>query len=249
MTWDTRRVDAALDGARELVIPPGASINILDIAGLLLDPFHRYHYPGGQTLRGAMSPQMRERFEATAGSVGQDPAHYDHWRPLVAAIALLSDAQKHDALNPEGPQKTLMQLARAKGVSTRRLTNYSLGQLLRAFNNAPPNAADACLALVVDLVPRLPAYSVRIGDAWAHGDVARARAAEAEITSDQCFTAVPGILKLQDQMTQDWAKGLAQTLRTPGKTVLAIDMESLTRSGGLLDQLRAQGLTVTGRAY
>ncbi|HVY33902.1 MAG TPA: TraB/GumN family protein [Caulobacteraceae bacterium] len=249
LQWDTRRVEAALDGARELVIPPGANIGLLDIAGLLLDPFHRYHYPGGQTLRGTMSPDLRARFEAAASAVGQDPAHYDHWRPLITAIALLSDAQKHDALNAEGPQKTLMNLARAKKVPFRRLTNYSVGELLRAFSDAGPAASDTCLSMVVDLIPRLPNYSVRIGEAWAHGDVETARAGRTEITSDQCLTAVPGVQKLQDRVMADWAKGLAQTLSKPGKTVLAIDIETLTRPGGLLDQLRAQGLDVTGRAY
>ncbi len=249
MAWDTRRVEAALDGARELVIPPGASVNVIDIAGLLLDPFHRYHYPGDQTLRGTMSPEARERFETAAASVGQDPAHYDHWRPLIAAIALLADAQKHDALNPEGPQKTLMGLARARNVPTRRLTNYSVGQLMRAFSEAGPGAANACLSMVVDLTPRLPAYSERIGAAWSHGEVSVAMSTQAEITSDRCFDVVPGIQTLRDQVMADWVKGLAQTLQKPGKTVLAVDMETLTRSGGLLDQLRAQGLDVTGRAY
>ena len=249
LQWDTRRIEAALEGSRELVIPPGASIGLLDVAGLLFDPSHRYHYPGGQTLRGQMTPQMRERFETAAASVGQDPAHYDHWRPMVAAIALLSDAQKHDALNAEGPQKTLMQLARARGTTTLRLTKYSLGELIKALNSGGPDAADTCLALVVDLVPRLPGLSARMGEAWAKGDLEATRAGRAEITSDRCFTATPGLQQLQDRMTADWAKGLAQTLNKPGKTVLAVDMESLTRPGGLLDQLRAQGLDVTGRAY
>jgi uncharacterized protein YbaP (TraB family) len=249
LDWDTRRVQAALDGARELVIPPGASVNLFDVAGLLFDPVHRYHYPGGQTLRGNMTPQFRVQFEAAAHAVGQDPAHYDHWRPLVTAIALLSDSQKHAALNPQGPQKTLMQLARAKNVHVRRLANYSMGELLRAFNGAAPDAPDKCLALAVDLTPRLPALSAQLGQVWARGDVEAARAQQAEITSDRCFAAVPGIQRLQDRMTRDWAKGLAQSMARPGKTVLAIDMESLTRDGGLLDQLKAQGLEVTGRAY
>jgi uncharacterized protein YbaP (TraB family) len=249
LNWDTRRVSAALDGARELIIPPGAAINLVDILGLLLDPSHRYHYTGGQTLRGAMSPQMRDRFEAVARDVGQDPAHYDHWRPMVTAIALLSDAQKHDALNAYGPQKALIALARAKNVPARRLTNYSTGELLRALNDGSPDAADTCLALVVDLIPRLPALSEEMGQAWAKGDVNATRAGRAQITSDRCFTATPGIQKLQDKMTEDWAKSLAQTLNKPGKTVLAVDMESLTRAGGLLDRLRAQGLDVTGRTY
>lgn len=249
LAWDTRRVEAALDGARELVIPPGASIGVLDAIGLLLDPGRHYHYPPGQTLRGTMSPAARDKFEDAARDVGQDPAHYDHWRPLVTAIAMLSDAQKHDALNAEGPQKTLIHLAEAKNVPVRRLANYGVGELIHAFSNAAPEAQDTCLALVVDLIPRLPALSEQMGQAWAKGDVAATRAGRAEITSDRCFTAEPGFQKLQDKLTADWAKGLAQTLQKPGKTVLAVDMESLTRPGGLLEQLRAQGLEVSGRSY
>jgi uncharacterized protein YbaP (TraB family) len=249
MAWDTRRVETALDGARELILPPGASISVFDMAGLLLDPGHHYHYPSGQTLRGAMSPAMRGKFEAAAGELGQDPAHYDHWRPLVAFVALMADAQKHDALNLEGPQKTLLHLAQAKSVPTRRLSPYSAGAIAQAFQDATPADQATCLKLMVDLIPRLPAFSARLGDAWAHGDVDATLAAQAEVASDGCFTAVPGILRLEDRRGQDWAKSLAQTLRKPGKTVLAIDIRSLTRPGGLLDQLRAQGLDVTGRAY
>lgn len=249
MEWDTRRVETALAGARELILPPGASISVFDIAGLLLDPGHHYHYPGGQTLRGSMGPDMRAKFDVAAQELGQDPAHYDHWRPLVAFVALMSDAQKHDALNLEGPQKTLMHLAQAKSVPVRRLSPYSAGAIIGALKDATPADQQKCLALMVDLIPRLPAFSARLGDAWAKGDVDATLAAQAEVASDGCFTAVPGILKLEDRRGQDWAKSLAQTLKKPGKTVLAIDIRSLTRPGGLLEQLKAQGLDVTGRAY
>jgi uncharacterized protein YbaP (TraB family) len=249
LEWDTRRVEAALDGAHELILPPGASIGMLDMVGLLLDPSHRYHYPGGQTLRGAMSPDQRRKFDAAAASVGQDPAHYDHWRPLVVFIALVADAQKHDGLNMEGPQKTLMHLAEAKKVPTRRLTNYSTGSMIQAFKDASPQDQERCLALAVDMAPRLPAFSARLGEAWAHGQVDAALGDQAEIVSDACFTSTPGFRRLEDRRMQDWAKGLAQTLQQPGKTVLAIDIRSLTSPGGLLEQLKAQGLEVTGRAY
>ncbi len=249
LAWDMRRFETALSGAQELVIPPGASIGVVEAAGLLFDPARRYHYPGGQTLRGSMNAERRARFEAAARSVGQDPAHYDHWRPLVVSVALLADTQKHDALNAQGPLKTMTNLARARGVRVRRLANYSIGDMLRAFNNAAPDAPDVCLNMTVDLIPRLPAYASQLGQAWARGDVKGTLSGQAEITADRCFIAVPGILKLQDRVMQDWARGLAATLKRPGKTVLAVDMLSLTRPGGLLDQLRAQGLEVTGRAY
>jgi hypothetical protein len=38
-------------------------------------------------------------------------------------------------------------------------------------------------------------------------------------------------------------------LVTPGKTVVAVNLDDLTRKGGLLDQLKAQGLGVIGPDY
>jgi uncharacterized protein YbaP (TraB family) len=247
--WDTRRVRAALDGARELVIPPGAAVNLIDIAGLLIDPARRYHMPGGKTLRASLPESLRERFDEAARALGQDPAHYDHWRPMVAALALFADAQKYDQLTPEGPQKTVADMAKAQKVPIRRLANYRIGDLLRMVNNASPQAPNLCLSLAVDLVPHLPTYAQNIAEAWARGDVAAVKAAQAQMETETCLEAAPGVAQLQDKVAQDWAKDLAVSVGRPGKTVVAVDMESLTRKGGLLDQMRADGLDVIGPAY
>jgi uncharacterized protein YbaP (TraB family) len=248
-SWDTRRVQAALDGARELVIPPGAAINLIDIAGLLFDPAHRYHMPGGKTLRASLPEPLRASFDEAARGLGQNPAHYDHWRPMVAALALFADAQKYDQLSPEGVQKAVAELAKAQKVPVRRLANYRIGELLRMVNNASPEAPNLCLSLAVDLVPHLPTYAQNIAEAWARGDVDGVKAAQAQMATETCLEATPGVAQLQDKVAQDWAKDLAASVRKPGKTVVAVDMESLTRKGGLLDQMRAQGLDVIGPAY
>ena len=248
-SWDMRRVGAALDGARELVIPPATSIGLFDVAGLLLDPNHHYHMPANQTLSASLPEPLRTRFEDSAAALGQKPAHYDHWRPMVAAVAIVSDAQKYDQLNPEGPQKTVMGLAEARKVPVRRLANYKLGDLLRLISESSPQAPNACLALAVDLVPHLPSFAQNIADAWARGDVAAERQAEAQMGTEACFEAAPGVAQYRNRVAQDWAKDLAASLAKPGKTVVAVDMESLTRKGGLLDQMQAQGLDVIGPAY
>jgi uncharacterized protein YbaP (TraB family) len=248
-SWDMRRVEAALDGARELVIPPATSIGLLDIAGLLLDPNHHYHMPGNQTLRGSLPEPLRARFDESAAALGQNPAHYDHWRPMVAAVAMITDAQKYDALNAQGPQETVMRLAQARKAPVRRLANYKLGDLLRLMSNSRPDAPNACLELAVDLVPHLPTYAQNIADAWARGDVAAERRAEAQMGTEACFEAAPGVAQYRNKVAQDWAKDLSGALAKPGKTVVAVDMESLTRKGGLLDQMQAQGLEVVGPTY
>ena len=53
----------------------------------------------------------------------------------------------------------------------------------------------------------------------------------------------------RNRAAADWAKELGQALAAPGKTVVAIDLDDLTRKGGLLDQLKVQGLEVIGPNY
>jgi hypothetical protein len=57
------------------------------------------------------------------------------------------------------------------------------------------------------------------------------------------------VAALRDRMAADWAKELSQALASPGKTVVAADLDTLTRPGGLLQQLKAEGLQVIGPAY
>ena len=42
---------------------------------------------------------------------------------------------------------------------------------------------------------------------------------------------------------------LKTALSQPGKVMVAADLDTLTRSGGLLDQMKAEGLEVIGPSY
>ena len=62
-----------------------------------------------------------------------------------------------------------------------------------------------------------------------------------------CLDAAPGAASFRDRAAADWAKELGRVLASPGKTVVAVDLDNLARKGGLLDPLKAQGLEVVGR--
>ncbi len=246
--WDNRRLETALTGARELVIPPGATVGPLEMMSLLIDPGHVVHLDHGQTLRALLPDPLRARFEAAARSVGQDPAHYDHWRPAFASMALVFDAEQKAQLNPKGPQRSVVDLARRKGVRVRKLAEYNAGDLVRSVSRLDQASSNACVAAAASLVERMPTDIPRLGEAWARGDVATIKAVEQAGSADACLAAPP-VAALRDRLAKDWADDLAKALTQPGKTVVAVDMGSLTRKGGLLDQLRAEGFTVIGPAY
>jgi uncharacterized protein YbaP (TraB family) len=248
-SWDKRRLETALAGARELVLPPSASVGLGDMLGLMVDPGHVIHLDKGQTLRAGLPEPLRIRFDAAAQSVGQDPAHYDHWRPVFAAMALVFDATKTQKLDPKGAEDQIADLARRRGVRVRQLATYKAADLVRSFSRMGPEGSDACMTLAVTTAETIASTAPRMAQAWARGDVATVNAIDASSSPDTCLEAAPEVAALRDRVATDWAADLSQALARPGKTVVAVDMTGLTRKGGLLDQLRAKGLAVIGPAY
>jgi len=247
--WDNRRVATALHGARELVLPPVATGGLGDVFDLLVDPGHVLHLPPGETVRGGLPPALAERWEAAARAIDQNPARYDHWRPVLGALMLVSDAQRRDPCNPAGNQAPIFDLARSLHVKLRPLANYKATGALRALAAASPEAATACVALAAQTVERLPVDGPRRAAAWSTGDLQALKAIGNGASMGACLDAVPATAALRNREAADWAKELGKALAAPGKTVVAVDLDNLTREGGLLDQLKAQGLEVIGPAY
>jgi uncharacterized protein YbaP (TraB family) len=246
--WDDRRVATALDGARELVLPPVATGGLGDIYTVLVDPHHLLHMPRGETVRSGLSPDLKARWEAATRAIEVDPVHYDHWRPFIAALALDGEASRHYRLGPWA-QGAVVALARSRHVKARPLAAYKAGEIIRELGQTPPEASNVCIALVAESIQRMPADAQRRAAAWAIGDLKTLKAIDAESDSSACLDAVPAVVTLRNRAAADTAKGLAQALATPGKTVVAADLDELTRKGGLLDQLKTEGLEVIGPSW
>lgn len=246
-TWDNRRVLVALDGARELILPPGILGGVSN-SEMVLDPTHMFHLPPGETVRGNLPPALAARLEVVANAVGQKPVQYDHWRPVLSALWLSSVGPGHYGYAPQ--ILSIAGLAKIHHVKVRPLANYAKGgDLLRGLAAAPPAAGQACMTLVVQILEHLPADGPRRAAAWATGDLKTLREIGGVRDMGPCFDAVPGTATMRDRAAADWAKELGKVLVTPGKTVVAVNLDDLTRNGGLLDQLKAQGLDVIGPEY
>lgn len=246
--WDDRRLAAALDGARELVLPPVASGGLGDLVSIMADRDHVRHLPPGETVRGDLPSALAGRWEAAARSIGQNPARYDHWRPTLAALMLASDGDDHYRL-VGNPMARVAALAKDRRVKLRPVAGYKVADLLRAPADAPPGAVQACIALAAEKIERLPVDGPRQATAWATGDLETLKSIVGAFGLGACQDAAPAVAAFRNRAAADWAKELGQALASPGKTVAAVDLDSLTRKGGLLDQLKAQGLDVIGPDY
>jgi uncharacterized protein YbaP (TraB family) len=244
--WNNARVAKALDGSRELVLPPVATAGIGDLVAFLVDSGHVIHLPPGQTVRSGMPADLRARWEEAARSVGQKPEHYDHFRPVVAAVALMQDAGKQAKLDPSGGRFQVAVLAKLRKVKIRNLASYRVMELAKGLSDTPEDVSQACLSLAANATLTLKDDALKGAEAWARGDLNAVRASND--VAAQCNSAVP-LVRLRDRVAGDWAKDLKVELTKPGKVMVAADLDSLTRKGGLLDQLKAEGLEVIGPAY
>jgi hypothetical protein len=245
--WDDRRVATALEGAREMVTPPQATLGLSALFTFLVDPGHVLHQPPGRTVRDGMSPDLRARWEQAARAVGQDPGHYDQWRPILAAAFLQNDMGKRDQDAKIGVGLQLQPLVRKLHVKTRPLASFSGKDMLKTMAKTPDAGGEACLALTADQALAPPGDFTRAGEAWAKGDFAPALAFNRR--GSACIDGTPALAELRDRIASEWAKGLKAELAKPGKVVVSADLDTLTRKGGLLDQMKAEGLEVIGPAY
>ena len=245
--WDNRRVVVALDGARELILPPGILGGVSNTE-MVVDPNRVFHLPAGETVRGDLPPALAARLEAVVKAIGQKPDQYDHWRPVLSALTLSADGPSHYGYAPQ--ILSVAALAKSRHVKVRPLANYAKGgDLVRGLAAAPAAAGQACMTLAVQDIERLPTDGPRRAAAWATGDLKTLKAIGDSRGMGPCFDAVPGTATMRDRAAADWAKELGKVLVTPGKTVVAANLDDLTRKGGLLDQLKAQGLDVIGPDY
>ncbi|MFY8210517.1 MAG: TraB/GumN family protein, partial [Caulobacter sp.] len=61
---------------------------------------------------------------------------------------------------------------------------------------------------------------------------------------DRCQYLLPGVAEMTQRLTAAEVDALANLLKTPGHAVALYPIRSLVAEGGVLDQLRARGITV-----
>ncbi|MGF1464076.1 MAG: TraB/GumN family protein [Maricaulaceae bacterium] len=119
-----------------------------------------------------------------------------------------------------------------------------------------PEEERACLEDAVVLVESRLDGLIRQADAWARGDVEGLRANPLPVELERCgrqLASKAGALKsLGGQAFDDidfaglWVDTLTERLKTPGVRLAVIPTQDWLDTGGVLDRLRAQGITVQG---
>jgi uncharacterized protein YbaP (TraB family) len=239
VAWRKAELDQRLEGAGALITAPRLHAGLEDIFGLFkIYSMLRTRDP----LEEGLDPALRARFVADRERLGKGPEPYAHWRPMVAGQILLRDARP-PAVADVGRQ-VRAQAAR-RGVAVHAAGEYDLVPFARtALSSLTPASEGACMSAALDDAEAGEAAYRRAAVGWARGDVGAALKAPRQF--DRCLLLMAGGPELWRRSTDDLAAAIDKALETPGHAVATVSLRRLLARDGLVDTLKARGLTVIG---
>ena len=240
MSWDRAVFDRRLAGASEVILPyQDVHVTLTSSLGAA---FNYMRLKGGGPFEDTLDPATKGRFVALREKFGQPAKRYDTKNALAAGVLLATDYRDRNSLTTTDPTKLIRLLAQKARVPVAQRT-YSIAPLLGEMVRTPPGAARACLDEVLAQAEAGPGVTLAAAKAWSVGNVRGALGNER--TLERCFAVVPGAAAFDARNKADLVAAIEQASRKPGHAVAVVPLRPLLAQGGVLDQLRAKGFSVT----
>lgn len=230
--WFDDRIDRAFSSADELVTEidvsdAAKSAEALQSASLL---------PEGQSLRGLMTEENRQRYEEALVGLGLPVEALDRYEPWFAALTLsLLPLIRSGYQTQSGVELSLNERA---GEKTRG-TLETVQDQVALFDTLPQEAQLAFLDGTVEKLGSATSTLDAMVAEWLEGDAeALAMLLNAEMTDPVLYE------RLLTARNANWAEWIEKRLEQPGTVFVAVGAGHLAGQGSVQDQLKKRGLKV-----
>lgn len=239
-SWDPSSLTTALQQADQIIFPQEEDFGASPFAmiGFVFKFLRMAKLPRGQTLREMMPPRDFQRLVALRDR-GVLKENFERTHPLHLALELhnIIDGKKGYGLNAHDYVKRAVKKYKLKQA---RIPRRNIKQPINALFKSKPEAHIACLSASVSLLEAGPQAIVARSQAWATRRV------------PEVVTSLPTKVFAQCSLNEyvanapDWRATVHHALSERKTTVAVLDLTSLARRGGLLDELSAAGYAVQG---
>ncbi len=242
VTWDATRFRRTLNGAHVLILPRVVNDAMVSEQDMEL--------PGSKQLSDVVSASTyshfqtvlrQENFDGLLTGLAYEPAWAGAW--LISRVYEAHDITTH-IVPPE-----VAAYAAQSGIAIKYVDRHTNRLQARQYNGIDNATGEACLNDYLDGIDHDLATADMMGKAWAEGDVAAILAQHQEPAWVTCFLSQPKYGDLYEKYAvDDMVKAVDSALKTPGKSVAVMPLSDLLRRDGILDRLRAEGVTITAPA-
>jgi len=246
LKWDTRQLERIMMGSRAVMLPPRGRVGLFEGAWFLLTHGDVLRLPDGQKLEQVLPPALRQRFIAERASLHGDAGRYADYKPSVAGFQMEQDYVNASALALREPNTEIETLASQRNVPTRNLANYPALDVIKEVPTLSMAGNLKCLQDSLDDIDVMAAHARPAAQAWASGDLEGIKAHYSEPKALDCLSQSATLSKLWAQSVSDTVSAIDDALTKSGKTIVVVNIGELLRQNGVVERLKAKGLTIDG---
>ena len=247
LNWNRSTLNEVIAGAHAVLMPPRASVGILEGAWFLITNGSKLSLPSGQSLEATLPENLRAHFVKVRTAIGESESRYRTDTAMRAAWRLQFDFQDKTKLYGYEPRHSVEEAASKAHVPITPIARYDIIDALKDVLKLSPAQQQACLAEEVEDIDRLAAHAAPAAKAWAVGDLKGMKENYAESRLYDCvIAAVNSIADINERNVADSVSAIDTALSKPGKTVMMLGLGPLLRKNGVLERLSAKGVTIEG---
>ena len=260
MTWNSRRVEAVVAGAQEVVEGPEAELKsdagFFGTLFVLPSLIGVRNNPDDRKLKDVVPPELYARWAALKQKYMGGSSRVESWRPIFAALELYDAAIRRAHLTDKPvAQKAVESAARHAGVKvTTPKVAVTVDSPRAAVKEFKANALDDtdCFGKTLDRIDTDLATMTARANAWATGDLDALRklpytdqmtVCQTALSEGQ-FTHTRGLGGISARAHQAWLDAATTALEKNKVTFAMLPIARLLQPDVYLSRLRALGYTV-----
>lgn len=243
-TWNANALNAAIGQSRRVLYPQTIQLtaNRIGADWWMSRWTKQSRLPAGQTLSSLLDPATKARLTrlAAAKRIARD---WDTVHPLHLALKMQSDLRNSTAMGPSADEAVEAAIKQHK-VYRVPFAKVDAEPVMDRLFASKPREHVACLTATLAVVEAGPDELRRRSKAWADRNVPAAVASPVQAIEFACWPANAG-----KALDPNLFAEVNRSLKRKGATLAVINLDTLARPGGLLDQLKAAGMTIDGPAW
>jgi len=245
-SWDPAPLVAALRMSDRVMFPQMHAVAVSPFAmiGYLAKGRRQSSLPKGQTLRDFLPPQQLQRLQVLEKR-GLAPKGAERKHPLHLAFGL-RDNIKEKVGYGQSPTQYVTGAIRKHKLKLVPIQRSSAKSFAADLFGGSPSRHIPCLIDAMDMAEAGPAAVTARSQAWASRQVQQVLNSPAEDVYHSCFPADP---RSGPAERAAFHAGIKRLLQEPQVTVAVLNLHTLARRGGILDDLTASGHQVRGPAW
>ena len=242
--WRPERLEGATDRAQRVILGTKAKVSPGDILRLIFKGGGLTKLPKGRVAADYLNKDQMKRLHALETRFDQDYARSNF---LMTAFDLLSKRLAFNKDSADDASDVVRKAARQSKIPTQPVGEVRGEDMLDNLFAAAPETHIPCLEAAMAAAEAGGDVVTDRGRAWTEFDVPAVMANPLEEALGRCWPWTND--GFGTELRQTWVGAIREASGQPGVTLAVVPLRILAEKDGVLDQLKSQGLPVSGPAW